>query len=227
MIIWSTMFIPIIFPVLLSLWVISKSCWLGVGSPLGWLWISSNDAVDSLIAGIITSLGWTMLAFRLPSETVIYFINWSLGSRSTIFTIPFFRFFKKGEKYSKKTRLDFIFIFFLKFLRPSAYQLPGLLLFVLSLQHLSLGFGKFRWCRPDQYFRRFQICWAGHGSSLPHFFLHISLQTLLKFRANVHRTCYCYHILSVAPAVARLLANLWWKLSFFLAYHFRKNWSVA
>jgi hypothetical protein len=34
-----------------------------------------------------------------------------LGSRSPIFTIPFFRFFKKGEKYSKKTRLDFIFIF--------------------------------------------------------------------------------------------------------------------
>ena len=102
MIIWSTMFIPIIFSVLLSLWVISKSCWIGVGSPLGWLWISSNDAADSLIAGIITSLGWTMLAFRLPSETVIYFINWSLGSRSTIFTIPFFRLFKKGKNIRRK-----------------------------------------------------------------------------------------------------------------------------
>ena len=227
MIICTTMFIPIIFHVLMSLWVILKSCWFGVGSPLWRLWISMNDGAESLIAEIITFLEWTMLVFRPHSEIVVFVINWSLGSRSTIFTISFFRCFKKGEKCSKKTRLDFIFIFFLKFLRPSAYQLPGLLLFVLPLQHLSLGSGKFRWWRPDQYFRRFQICWAGHGSSLPHFFLHVSLQTLLKFRANVHRTCYCYHILSAARAVARLLANLWWKLSFFLAYHFRKNWSVA
>ena len=59
------------------------------------------------------------------------------------------------------------------------------------------------------------------------FFLHVGLQTLLKFRTNMHRTCYCYHILSVAFAVSRLLANFLWKLSFFLAYHLRKNWSVA
>ena len=48
----------------------TRSSWLGVGSPLGWLCKKMTAAADSRTASVKTSRGWTMLSVKLPSDTV-------------------------------------------------------------------------------------------------------------------------------------------------------------
>ena len=85
--------------------------WLGVGFPLGWLWIKENDVADSRIVGIINSRGWSMPIFKLPFDIVRSLMSCSLGSRSRILTISFFRFLRKGKNFSKNAWLNFSLIF--------------------------------------------------------------------------------------------------------------------
>lgn len=65
---WSTRGIPTKRETRSRRRVTSRSSGLGSGSPLGWLWATTIAAAESRIAGRKTSLGWTRLVFRVPSE---------------------------------------------------------------------------------------------------------------------------------------------------------------
>ena len=67
---WSKSSMPNILPHSLILLVISISSLLGVTSPLGWLWVKITLEALLRIAVLKTSLGWTMLVFIDPIDTV-------------------------------------------------------------------------------------------------------------------------------------------------------------
>jgi hypothetical protein len=64
--IWSKTSMPTISPALASLLVRFMSSSEASGTPEGWLWAKIIEAALADIASLNTSLGWTMLASRLP-----------------------------------------------------------------------------------------------------------------------------------------------------------------
>ena len=64
----------------MSLWVISKSALEGLGFPEGWLWARIIALADFFIAGLKTSLGFTMEDDKSPIEISSLEITWFLLS---------------------------------------------------------------------------------------------------------------------------------------------------
>lgn len=56
------------FPASISLWVINKSAFDGLGLPEGWLWAKIIDLADFFMAGLKTSLGLTIDEDKSPIE---------------------------------------------------------------------------------------------------------------------------------------------------------------
>ena len=99
------------FPASTNLFVIAISSLLGSKFPLGWLCIKNMLALLLSIAVLKTSLGWTMLELRFPTDITSYLMIWLEEFKQTTRNFSLFSSLRTGINNSAKSSGEVILTF--------------------------------------------------------------------------------------------------------------------